>query len=313
MAKTVRDILVNVGSGDLLLATGERDEHSFFDVVWGRILDNDDTNTLYANIVIPTRKLGQLKPDDDGRNLINAKSPYYPYNKPFVIRLVELVGNEQYTEIEQSSCDFPVVSLAYNSGGRRINACELPFINIDGYFLVNISFGEEGADNIAEIYTADKTDFAIGGSDTQASRLLAICDAGKYYRYPTTGIGITDYVNSVVAHSDLGDKISKQHQDNGIPVQEAEFDATTGELQVIFSNEKTADDEGLVPVSELDLSELDITDDMLRELAETIDILDYEDAYDREFVNLEIYSCYANEMWVGKYPWTDDDYWTKKL
>lgn len=308
MSKTVRDILIDVGSGDLKFTTGEMGNGTVFNIVWGRLFDSDGFDVLYANIVIPTRKIQKLEADDDGRYLIYAKAAYFPALREFTVRLVEITTNKRYQEIDQESCTFPVLSYAYNqTGERRLNACELPGINVDGNYAFVFEFGDE--DNTARVYTADRTDFYIGGSDIQSAHLLAICDAGKYYRYPTTGIGTTNFIGSVVAHTELGDKITKQHQDNNIPVQEAEFDASTGELQVIFFNEGIKDDENLLDVDDLDMDGMDVTDEVLYEISSEIDITDYVDMYDTDFLNVNVLSCYANGVWIGSYPWTSDNFW----
>ena len=313
MAKTVRDILVNVDSGDLLLSAGDMSSRLFLNKVWGILFEDDNANTLYANVIIPSRKLNKLVADDQNRYLLYVKASYYPYNTPFQVRLV-LDNNGTYEPIEQPSCRFPVLSLAYIPGKElmRCNASELPGININGNYLFKLEFGQ--GSNTAYVYTADNTDLLVGGSDLQASQLLSVCEPGKYYRYPTTGIGVTKFIGSVVQHTELGDKIIEQFQNNGISVQDADFDARTGELQVIFFNEEIDEDSGLLDVSEIDLSSLDVTDEELSAIASEIDLDDYDVNYDNlpfdiEAPDASLESCFANGIWIGAYPWTGAELW----
>ena len=74
MAKTVRDILVNVDSGDLLLSAGDMSSRLFFNIVWGILFEDDNANTLYANVIIPSRKLNKLVADDQNRYLLYVKA-----------------------------------------------------------------------------------------------------------------------------------------------------------------------------------------------------------------------------------------------
>ena len=314
MAKTVRDILVNVDSGDLLLSAGDMSAHLFFDIVWGSLFNDDNANILYANIIIPQRKFSKLQPDSQSRYLVYARTAYYPYNQPFQVRLVLLNNNGEYEHISQSVSRFPVESLAYMPGETlmRVNACELPAINIDGNFLFKLEFGT--TNNVAYVYTADNTDLLVGGSDLQSSQLLSICEPGKYYRYPTSGIGTTKYIGSVVSNTDLGDKIIEQFKNNGISVQDAEFDASTGELQVIFFNEEIDQDEGLLEISELDVSEVDVSDEELAAIEANLNIDDYNVNYDDLIFDIDtpdasLESCFANGIWIDDYPWTDDELW----
>ena len=148
----------------------------------------------------------------------------------------------------------------------------------------------------------------------QSSQLLSICEPGKYYRYPTSGIGTTKYIGSVVSNTDLGDKIIEQFKNNGISVQDAEFDASTGELQVIFFNEEIDQDEGLLEISELDVSEVDVSDEELAAIEANLNIDDYNVNYDDLIFDIDtpdasLESCFANGIWIGAYPWTGAELW----
>ena len=315
MAKTVKDILVNVSSGDLLFSTGNISSHMFFNIIWGSLFGNDSANILYANVIIPSRKLSKLVADDQGRCLLYAKATYHPYNIPFVVRLV-LNNNGSYEKIQQANCAFPVESNAYFPGDSqtRINASELPFVNIDGDYLFKLEFGSNNV-NKSYVYTANNTDLFIGGSDLQSSQLLSICEPGKYYRYPISGIGATRYIGSVVSHTELGDKIIEQFKSNGISVQDADFNARTGELQVIFFNEEVEEETmALQNISELDVADIDISDTDIDAIASEINLDDYDVNYsaiqfDIDVPDASLNSCFANGVWIGSYPWTGAELW----
>ncbi len=314
MAKTVQDILVNVDSGDLLFSAGDMKTKTFFKIVWGVLFDGDDEeDVLYANVIIPSNKLNSIEADGASRFLIYATSTYYPNNSPFTVRLV-LDNNGTYEKIEQGTKEYPVISLAYlpNSDNTRVMASELPNINIDGNYMIELQIGETS--NSAYIYTADTLDIQIGGSDLQSSQLLSICEPGKYYRYPTTGIGTTNFIGSVVKHTNLGEKIVEQFKNNGLSVQDADFDAQTGELQVTFFNEKIEDDDDLLSTDQLDIESLDITDEALVKVASEINFDDYNEEYDDFVPEIDvpdaiILSCFANGIWIGEYPWTGSELW----
>ena len=297
MAKFVRDILVNVGSGDLRFSAGDIISHLYFDILWGSLF-NDDGEELYANVLIPSRHFNKLVADEDGRCLVYANTPYCPDTRTFTVRLILLNNDNSYSKIEQSNCDFPVLSESL------MGASELPSVDVDGNFVFQLK------DNVANVYSANHTDFLIGGSDLQSSQLLTICGPGKYYRYPTTGIDTTGFIGSVVSYTDLGDRISEQFENNGISVQEADFNSGTGELQIVFFNEEIEDSDGLLPIDQLDLSSLDITDEMLG--GANLDDCD-GDYYDGLIPDIEvpeiIASCFGNGVWMGRMPWTGDVKW----
>lgn len=314
MAKTVRDIMLNVDSGDLLLSTGDINSHLVFNIVWGGLFSTDNANTLYANIIIPSRKLSKLVADDQGRYLIYANAVYYPYETQFIVRLI-LDNNGVYQKIQQSNCVYPVESRAFFPNSQtRINASELPSINIDGNYLFELKFGQSNTNN-AYVYTADSTDLLVDGSDLQASKLLSICEPGKYYRHPTAGISAYSYIGSVVSHTDLGDRIIEQFRNNEVSVQDAEFNARTGELQLIFFNEAVEEELGFADVSELNTNEIDITDSELNAIETDIELEDYDMSYEELIPDYDISqdvsmeSCFANGVWIRSNPWTRNKLW----
>ena len=262
-----RDILVDIKENDIILSGSQDKSTVFYKVIWGNILPTDDESCLYANVIIPIKYLNTIKYDQE--TLLYTcfiKIPYYPSSQNFRIRLVTESGGE-YQLIDNQNTpvpnNIPAFTYAFNRLlPKKINASQLPFINIDGEFLISIKKTQNDNFNRAYIYSADETDFEIGFSDDQAAQLLAICAAGKYYRYPMAGVGVTDYINSVVSHTNLGSKLTDQFQRNTIPVQSASFDADTGNLNAVFSNEPDPDpDLNLTPKDKLDISILRIADD----------------------------------------------------
>lgn len=130
----------------------------------------------------------------------------------------------------------------------------LPYIDIDGEFIVKMvqNYKSEILDK-AYIYSSKSTDISINYSDDQASQLLTLCAPGKSYRYPTTGVGITKYLNCIVAHSDLHKVLEIQFDADNKPIQDADFDNETCKLDVLFSPEKEVADIGLEDLENLNL------------------------------------------------------------
>lgn len=76
---------------------------------------------------------------------------------------------------------------------------------------------------------------------------------GKSYRYPTTGVGITKYLNCIVAHSDLHKVLEAQFDADNKPIQDADFDNETCKLDVLFNPEKEVVDPNLEDLENLNL------------------------------------------------------------
>lgn len=311
MTKRVRDILINVGEGDLALTSEERKTLNYNDVIWGALFDDDEENVLYANVYVAPYNIEKLSADDDGRYIINFKSDYYPLAANFLIRLVTKFDDE-YVKIEQENCAFPVLSAAYmGKSTDRIFASELFFIDSEGYYMAEMFFDNEK--NKSYIYSAGNIDFNIGISDEQAAQLLSLCAPGKYYRYPISGIDITKYVNTIVKYTDFAERISNEFGDDNIDAQSVDFDSDTGKIDVLFNHEiKPEDDDNLVAVENLDEDIINVLDSDIENVdvdLEELDI-DYSQIIFPIFIpNAILESCFANGVWMDEYPWTDDELW----
>lgn len=306
MANTVRDILVDIKSKDLIFSDKDKKSRVYYDVVWGVLFPNDGEDELFANIIIPPNKISKIGNDE---NTIFISAAYIPQDTSFKFRFVTYFGNG-YAEISQNNCPFPVVSTAYtlNNGDHAISASELVTINSDGIFCVK--FVDYNDNNRGYIYNGEKTDFTIGYSDNQSAQLLSYCGPGKYYKHPLSGIDIIKYINTVVEQTDFFSVASEQFNGNNTAIQEMGFDSATGDFQVVVSPEQYIDDEELLDVDQLDLSSLDITDEMLG--GANLDDCD-GDCYDGLIPDIEvpeiIASCFGNGAWMGRMPWTGDVKW----
>jgi len=313
MANRVKDILIDVDSGDIALSSKKSKTLSYNEIIWGPLF-NDDGSTLYANIYIPSYNISGLKADGLGRYTILFHTDYVPDATPFQIRLVTKVDDE-WAKIPQNNCRFPVTSLAYLPGGNllRINASELPYINLEGYFVAELVFGT--GTNSAYVYSAGNMDLDVGVSDEQSAQLISLCAPGKYYRYPLSGVDITKYVNTVVGHTDLSRKISDEFGKDGIDAQGINFDSSTGKIDVNFKHEEgRSENIELVDVEELDTDLIDVLDSLISDVATDISFeeldVDYETlVFDMDIPDASLESCFANGIWIGAYPWTGAELW----
>lgn len=280
----VKDILIDIDEKDLVFADKQDMAEPRFDVVWGNLFDFDKTTGyLICNILVP-RAYWSMVEYVDNVFICHCQTPYIPQNKYFRVRLVKWSHDngedsfELFAEI-RGQLGLSANSYAINKNvAEPIHACMLPFVDIDGELTIKfVRNQEEGLDR-AYVYSSKITDLNIGFSDDQSGQLLGLCAPGKHYRYPTTGIDIGKYLNSVVAHSDLADKLMEQFSADKKIIQDASFDTTTGVLQMQFNSEEEVADTGLLDMNLLDLSLLtDYTDDFIKRntVITEVDDLDY--------------------------------------
>lgn len=260
----VKDLIIDMKERDLLLEDKSNSSIPVFDVVWGNIFDVDEeADVLICNVIVPEAYWSMIKYND--RQLtIKFKSSYMPDTNTFRIRPVKL-KDAQYSIFSniRGVLGLPVSSFALsNNISAPVSASMLPFIDIDGEFIVKMVQNEqvEKLDK-AYIYSSKETDISIDYSDDQAAQLLSICNPGNHYRYPIVGVGMTHYINSVISHTDFAQKLESQFENDGKRIIEADFDDTNCNLDVVFIHETEQEDTGLMPVDELAIEFFAMFDD----------------------------------------------------
>ena len=270
--------MINMKEHDLLTEDKSNAALPMFDSLWDNIFDEDkEIDILICNIIIPEAYWSMVQYENNEMTC-RFRSAYMPDTRNFRIRLVGLKDGKYYI-FPQVRGDFglPANSYALNNNiAAPISACMLPYIDIDGEFLVKLVQNNKSEIlDKAYLYSAKSSDLTISFSDDQASQLLSLCLPGNYYRYPTTGVGVTRYLNCVIAHSDLQKVLESQFDADKKPIQDAEFDNETGQLDVIFYPEKEVSDSDLVPVEELDMDFFDqFSDDFVRKNIVITDLSD---------------------------------------
>lgn len=258
-----RDISVNTQSGDFVVSESIP-QTSYWKVVWGKISDSDKSE--YMNIIVPSGYINNIQLKDNKFECY-VKAEYYPVNSEFLVRLVVFdVAANEYVPIQRYAINAPLPAGAeyyptYTDRPQTVMACQLPSIDPDGQFVVLFSQYVNADLSCATIYSAKSVDFSIGDSDSQSAQLLARCAPGKYYRYPTTGLDLTKYINSVAEHTDMVESLVSQFASDSKQISEAEFDSSTGDLQIAFVGTKEADDENLLDPDLLDLELFRTADD----------------------------------------------------
>ena len=249
--------MLNVMSGDVLIGNVQKNIVCY-DVIWGELFGNE--SFLYANVVIPYNNINLIKfMELDGAGAvfdICIKAPYHPVNQIFKIRFVTIV-NGAYHLVSDYVSGIPddmdcLCRMSFGSEPEAIEACKLFMINVDGCYKIVVNKSEEDIYS-ACLYSAYSYDFVISDNEDQSAQLLAICGPGKYYRYPTTGVDITKYINSVVHLTNIGENLYDQFKSDNKDISDADFDSTTGILDTRFNSYSVNDPNvQLMDVEDLD-------------------------------------------------------------
>lgn len=251
----VRDLILDMTERDLSFVDKSDSSAPIFDSVWGDIFDEDKENDLLlCNIIVPESYWGMIKYQDDSL-ILRFKSKYIPDTRHFRIRPVAMLRGGGYSLFSDIRGDMGLQACSFAMSrniASQISASALPFIDVDGNYIVKLVRAKTTVSlDKAYIYSAKSTDLAIDFSDDQAAQLLSLCSPGKSYRYPTSGVGIIKYLNSVVDHSDLADVLETQFDADSKPLIGAEFDNQSGKLDVLYNPEQEVSDIGLENIDDL--------------------------------------------------------------
>lgn len=262
----VRDLIIDILEKDLILEDKSNAATPVFDTIWGNIFKDDtNSNILICNIIIPSGYMSSVNFDENGEYMCKFTSAYIPDTSHFFIRLVALRGGEYLRfstirgELGMQACSY----VLNKNIAAPLPASMLMMVDSDGEYIARfVKNSKSEALDKAYIYSSKMTDISIQFSDAQSAYILAKCSPGNSYRYPTTGVGITSYINSVVSYTTLSNSIEEQFLADKKPIQDASFDNETGDFDVIYNHEKEVEDEGLLPISSLNVDFFSAFDDM---------------------------------------------------
>lgn len=264
----VRDLILDIREKDLLFEDKSNANMPVFDCIWGNLFDEDEAvDVLICNIIIPEGYWETIAYQEN-EFICQFTSPYIPDTRTFRVRLVAITdGHYSLFASIRGDYGIPVHSYAIGKNlAEPISASMLPFIDIDGHFLIRlVQNAESEVLDRAYIYSSKMTDLHIDYSDDQASQLLSICGPGNSYRYPSTGVGIVRYLNAVIDHTNLQTVLEAQFAADNKSILSADFDNASCTLDVLCNPEKETEDENLEKMDNLNFGFFDaFTDEYVR-------------------------------------------------
>lgn len=258
----MKDILLDIQERDLILSNQNK-YIRFRRTSWG----SDDNDYCYLNIESEDNEnVENVYTDTEERPsyVFADSSVYVPLESSNIYFTAKYHPSVLKVKIVFDGVEYPVKTKFWDGQKRDVKACQFPIINISGKYMIQIAQEEDDEVLCAYLYNADELDFTSNESQDQEAQLLALCAPGQNYRYPTVGIDVSKYVNSVPSLTDLGQKIVNEFSNDGKDVYNADFDADTGNITVEFNQANTTQD-----VSET-LNAEDYTESDLIDMAEKI-------------------------------------------
>lgn len=196
---------------------------SFYDL---RLLDAvagaDNDTFRYGEIAVPDG----FSVLHGGSRGIHVRIPYTPDMRRLAVRFVIESGSGGTAYVKNPSTGkpwFPVMAEAEN-GTEDIPLAALPALNGNGIYRL---LPREG---FLAVYSGEETDFGIGTAKAQNETFLLKASAGNLYQYPTTGVGLIDYLHSSLENNGLAAKLQSEFSADRVIIKNAYMDSVTGEL-----------------------------------------------------------------------------------
>lgn len=183
----------------------------------------DADNCCYGEITVPSGFSRSYR-DEKG---IHVHIPYRAVYRKLVLRLRLENGSDSAEYVVNGSNNeiwFPVFYEAADGILSEVRLSEVLSYDKDCNFNLLLRGG------YLALYSGAETDFGIGTSKVQNEMFLLKAAAGNLYQYPTTGVGLIDYLHSNLENNGLAAKLQSEFAADNMIIKNAYMDSATGEL-----------------------------------------------------------------------------------
>ena len=213
-----KDIQINTRTGDIVLRN--RSTSNIYPFKW--IEEND--LFLTAQITVPSSfDIKQLYTIG-----VKTEIPYTPVYKPIKIRIGRDFGGDNIRIVinpTNNSEWFEVHTRLFGVQDKILHASQLIMISQDHY-LIQLNEG------IAYLWSDTISDMININANIQNRNLLLQCVPSNNYRYPTSGVGLINYLHANLSHSGLAEKLQTEFKDDKVDIINAAFNSYSGDLEL---------------------------------------------------------------------------------
>lgn len=190
----------------------------------GEQAGKDNDRCIYAEVQLSPAQAARIK---DGMEL-HVRIPYVTEMKWLYVRLRTDNGNgmpEYWLNPSSNDPWFPVFMENSDEGGPAL--VQMPSIwrsNSNGIFNLVINGWQ------LMLYSGDETDLMIRPALRQNEVFLLKALSGNLYQYPTTGVGLIEFLHGNFENTGLAAKLQSEFAADGMIVHNAYMDSASGEL-----------------------------------------------------------------------------------
>lgn len=177
----------------------------------------DNEHYCYGEITVPADFESQYKEGYE----IHLFIPYTPEYKLLKIRLIVNGDNDREYIVNRSNNNYWFI-VRHEDGDIRLS--EYSKIDSNGMYNLILRQGE------LYLYSGAESDFIIKPSLNQNKTFLLKSLTGSLYQYPTTGVGLVNYLHGNFETSGLSVKLLQEFEADGMVINNAYMNSQTGEL-----------------------------------------------------------------------------------
>lgn len=222
-----QDISMNANYGEVNL-TGNLTSKVFYPFVYlGEMAGMDNEHYCYGEIIIPLNFERHYRAGEG----LRVSIPYTPEYKQLAVRFIFDTGDGSRQYMVNRTNNGHWFTIVQESG--IIYLPEFPLFNEDEIF--HLVFHDTGT---LRLYSGNESDFIIKPSLKQNEVFMLKSLTGNLYQYPTTGVGLVNYLHGNFETSGLPAKLLQEFSDDGMIVNNAYMDSSTGELVLDVTEKK---------------------------------------------------------------------------
>lgn len=213
------DITMNASLGELNTSAGLAGKvfHPF------RLLDEPDGKRVRGEITLPA----DFAVRRHGEQGFHVQIPYTPLYKELHVRL-RLDNGTGHPEYVVNPTDngvwFPVYRPDGEGATHAVRLSEYEMVDDEGRYRLVLR------DGYLLLYSGAETDLEIGAAKYQNEVFLLKAVPGNLYQYPTTGVGLIDFLHGNFENNNLAARLQAEFKGDNMVIINAYMDSVTGEL-----------------------------------------------------------------------------------
>lgn len=184
----------------------------------------DNDNAVFCEIALPSALATRCR---DGAE-IHVRIPYVADGRLLKVRLRTDGGAGAPEYRLNPETNRPWYSMVWDRDGSLtpVRMAEVWSCNSQGCFNMVLQGGS------LVLYSGDETDFTIRPALGQNEVFLLKAFAGNLYQFPTTGVGLIEFLHGNFENTGLAAKLQKEFTEDGMIIHNAYMDSATGELHL---------------------------------------------------------------------------------